>query len=125
MNQNPQNIKEFVKLMNKYESLTLEEIKSEWKKIGTPQAYGGCVARNLTGFGNSSTCTLCLCINQVCKLCVYGTTNYPPEYGCISDRHTKTYDDIDNAKTPIQLRNALRRRAKHMRKCYPHLFQQQ
>ena len=33
MNQNPQNIKEFVKLMNKYESLTLEEIKSEWKKI--------------------------------------------------------------------------------------------
>lgn len=110
---------EFVKLAEKYESLTFEQVKNVWESSSSSYNYpsGHATAQSLTGFGGPYSCTLCNAVNRNCDLCVYGETD-----GCLSGKNRKSYDDIDNANTPRKLFNAFRRRAKHMRKSYPELF---
>ncbi len=102
------NIKEAKELVDRYESITLEEIK----ECGTNP-------EELTGFGDASTCTLCdgagfknnACAD--CNECFYVVfTNSE----CNSFVNAKTYNRILEAYTPLQLRNAYRSRAKHIRK---------
>lgn len=117
-NENAQNIKQFVELIERYESLTFEEIKKEWER--SQYQMGHQVAQIVTGFGGSQTCTLCLSIDGQCLICVYGAND--SGYGCLTRSHTKTYNDIDDATTPRKLFNAFKRRAAHMRKYYPQYF---
>ena len=119
MKDKPKNTKEFIVLMNRYETITLEEIKEAWENSYVKRGHD--VAQSLTGFGGSSTCTLCLAVKEDCSKCVYGRSERG-WYGCLDKPHDKTYHNIDHTKTPLQLRNALRKRAKHMKEYYKHLF---
>ena len=111
----PKNIKEFKALVERYETITLEEIKK-----GGPMSLSS--KRKLTGFGWNNTCTLCQAVLQKdnwgnkykCNDCVYGKQN-----GCLRYENTNTYYRIVNAGTSRELFSAYRARAKHLKKTYP------
>lgn len=105
------NLPEFKKLIERYESITIEEIEyNEFDK-----SY-------LTGFGSHFSCTLCIAINKRhdnsnCKECVFYRT-LKRQVACALGRNAKTYDAIDNilySDDSKELLTAYRNRAKHMR----------
>ena len=114
----PKNIKEAKELIERYESVTLEEIKEESKKT-----RWWLIARKLTGFGEAQTCTLCIAVRYPqdggcgsrCPMCVHGYTNMMFGVSCINGPGEKTANRIDGAETPTTLRNAFRARAKYLR----------
>lgn len=113
----PENIKAFKDLIEKYENITLEEIQKEWKLLRN--ATGDDIAPELTGFGSQCTCTLCRAVKEYCTKCVYFRRRRDDfMYCCNTGRNAKTYDDIENAKTSEELLKAFRQRAKHMKKAY-------
>ena len=105
------NLPEFIKLIERYETITLEEIeRMKYDLI------------SLTGFGSSCTCTLCLgaCYPRLdkCDFCIWLLTveKYTPfQSNCFIGGNKKTYDAIERARTPNGLLTAYRNRAKHMR----------
>jgi hypothetical protein len=97
------NIKEFKGLIDRYESIILEEISKEWGAHGL--AFW--VARKLTGFGSQEKCTLCCAAQGDCSKCVYGWT-----LACTTHM---SYRYIDMAISPEKLLIAFRERAKYMR----------
>ncbi len=99
----PKNIKEAEELIKRYETITLEEIKGNFD----PAA--------LTGFGGND-CSLCIPIASNCYGCIY-----IHRYGCLHDENRETYNSIEDATTPLKLRNAFRARAKHIRKVLENL----
>ena len=117
------NLKEFKALKKRYESITLEEIKDTVVSLPNTadvlrfvifQAAGVYKqkANKLTGFGSSSTCSLCRvkCLSE-CEGCVYLVMTGD---GCNQGINLKTYIRICEANSPTKLRNAFRARAKHM-----------
>ena len=115
------NITTFKKLIERYETITLDEIKKEWERnrkiLGDNDTVGFLVAQHLTGFGGSQTCTLCDAVYQNCDDCVYGEA-----YGCLTGENHESYEKIEEAKTPRTLFNAFRNRAKHLRKTYKEIL---
>ena len=119
------NLKEFKALIKRYESITLEEIKeadvslpntTDVIRIVLFQVSGVYKqkANKLTGFGDNSTCTLCILPNlgsSDCDGCVYLDMT---EDKCNKGINLKTYIRICEANSPTKLRNAFRARAKHM-----------
>lgn len=103
------NKKEFIALIKKYESITLETI-NKYKISGSIFfTIGSFTAFQLTGFGSNLTCTLCKATNTDCGSCYwYEKTS------TICTSH-KTYQDIKNAKDEISLLKAFKARAKYMR----------
>lgn len=95
----PKNLKEFKALIERYETITIEEIKEI-------NYIKGAVHR-LTGFGGVSSCSICSKFH--CGECVYGLI------GCTSGANRKTFNRIAIADTPLKLCNAFRARAKHMK----------
>ena len=115
----PRNIKEFKALVERYESITLEEIEEKWIPSLNGRYNGYRVARNITGFGTTNTCSLCKAVTSeagynICIDCVYESNE-----ACHARENNKTYDMIFEAKTSKQLLSAFRARAKHLRKTYP------
>ena len=109
MNPNAKNLPEFKKLIERYETITIEEIEEAGGKLPhwlAPIATLSTV-NILTGFGMYTTCSLCKKVKDNCFNCVYGT-----DEGCVKD---STYRRINNADTPRKLLNAFRARAKYMR----------
>ena len=119
------NLKEFKELIIRYETITLEEIKKEWnirKDVGENEDVGYYTIQKLTGFGSPWCCTLCQAAKTVndivcCDDCVYGES-----YGCFHNENEKTYQKIEDAKTPKGLLTAIRNRAKHLRKSYKEIL---
>ena len=72
-------------------------------------------ANELTGFGDTSTCTLCIRVNS-CSECIYFT--FQGKH-CNNGINYKTYKRIVFANTPVKLHNAYRARAKHMQTLLP------
>lgn len=106
-----ENLKEFDELIERYETIQLDEIEKTW------EINGRNTANLLTGFGNSLTCKLCKTIRRMptyhteCGNCIYeGETN------CTKSSMRFTYLKIARAKTPLTLLQAFRDRAKAMRK---------
>lgn len=96
----------FIKLIERYEAITLEEIREAFEKARHP-------ANCLTGFGDPHTCTLCifyythLCeecpwVKLTCEKCGIGANAY-------------SYKKISFALAPEELLAAYRARAKYMR----------
>lgn len=106
------NIKEFKILINRYETITSQEVKETWDKIEILHNKGLYVANTLTGFGWSDKCMLCSSCNYNCHLCVYKI-----EVGCVNllDTLKKSYYRISEADSPLKLYNAFRNRAKVLR----------
>jgi len=100
------NKKEFIALIEEYESITLEQIETLNKEYNFLVIR--MIANILTGFGISSMCTLCLSCKD-CSECYH--------VRCTGTRCTydKTYTNIWNAETCEDLLQAFKARAKYMR----------
>ena len=108
-----ENIKEFNDLIQRYETITLEEIQEEFQACDTIQSIynNNVIALQLTGFGLINTCTLCVSVHAKCGLCVYKN-----DAGCIRNKRLYfSYYKIRDSKTPEQLLKAYRNRAKILR----------
>lgn len=104
----PKNIKEAKELVLRYESISLEGIKESghFRVGGTLYT----TALKLTGFGSTIKCALCVSIDHECGDCIYSD-----HYGCLNGKNRKTYKRIEEANTPLKLKNAFRARAKYIR----------
>jgi len=104
------NIKEAKELVDRYESITLEEIEGDGR--------GYLNVEILTGFGSTDSCTLCQAVSH--KSCIpnCGECFYEIITATLCDQgvNAESFDGICGADTPIKLRNAFRARAKHIRK---------
>lgn len=98
------NIPEFKALIERYETITLKEIKDNWS------GYGSSTAEILTGYGLCNTCTLCIACNKKCDECVYKEVD-----GCSKNMLNKSYYRIYVSDSPLKLLNAYRNRAKVLR----------
>jgi hypothetical protein len=114
----PQNVKELIELIKRYESITLKEIAIDIDK--DEYIDGRKIARRLTGFGSIETCTLCQKVgydsindNPFCNHCVF---EHP--LGCtssdVNNECNKTYFAIFNAESPKELLQAFHNRAKYL-----------
>lgn len=105
------NLKEFVELIHRYETVTLEEIKSNWD---SDLSSFNCI-NSITGFGSLHTCTLCNAVNSkwdklTCEICVYHD-----KFGCSHGVMESSYDAISESETPEDILKAFRNRAVAMR----------
>ena len=106
----PKNIKEAKELVLRYESIDLEEIRKAFHMEYDP-------ALELTGFGDSSKCSLCVVRADTrprCRTCIYGATKWSG-LGWVNGASLKTYNRIAEASTPVKLRNAFKARARYIR----------
>ncbi len=105
MKKDVKNLPEFKTLIERYKTITLKEIEKVFEKYGDSDM----AKQELTGFGFSSTCSLCAPIEDKyatnCGGCIYGGFNK-----CVND----TYDVIANATYPAELLAAYRARAAYM-----------
>jgi hypothetical protein len=117
----PKNIKEFIALVKRYETITLEEIE----KVANIVEEHWMICRTCTGFGSVTTCTLCLVVNSDlswnnCDDCVYES-----KACCEKGINYFSYEAISEADTPEELLTAYRARAAHLRLTYPQYFNEQ
>ena len=109
----------FKALIEKYESITLEELQEAGERHDHEYIYRKeYIHRSLediTGFGNSQKCTLCFARANQCEGCVWTTDAYSSleyiGYACVND----TYDDISDAGSFEDLLITIKARAKYMR----------
>ena len=107
----PKNLKEYIALIERYESITLEEIE---EKIRNGFDISE-VANALTGFGDARTCTLCTVDGHIIECydeCIY---NIKTGSDCNIGINNETYLRIRFAETSLQLYNAFHERVKHMK----------
>lgn len=108
MKKNVKNLPEFKALIERYKTITLQEIED----VLIAEEWPTAAKKRLTGFGEHNTCTLCVAAGRIgnwgetCSGCVYRGN-----MGCF--RH-KTYDMISNAEGPDELLAAYRARAAYM-----------
>lgn len=102
------NESEFLALKLRYETITIEEIEREWYYDGKQ------TLSKITGYGDSSTCSVCKPINDIhCyQGCVYA---HDGEQHCSDDN---TYGKLTRAESPSELLTACRNRAIHMGKVW-------
>lgn len=117
------NIEAFKALIDRYETITLEEIQkifaSRRKIVIDDLPYTNLdrhikIRAKLTGFGFGVTCTLCLSARSLasslvnrCGYCVFNS-----DYGCIGH---PTYKEIRDAKSSKSLLQAYRNRAEYLK----------
>lgn len=109
-------IKATNELIDKYQSITLEQLRSLWEKESeqNPECIidGGWVLSLLTGFG-SCACVLCKAANQDCSLCIH---KYRPNW----DKHglpctDPLYFNMEKAKTPEKLYECIKNRIEYLK----------
>jgi hypothetical protein len=106
-----QNLEEFKELINRYETITIEEINEAFEIPLLPNVSKiPDIKIKLTGFGTTFSCSLCAPINENCGQCVYKES-----YGCLKGRFEKSYNEIEQAETSEDLFDAYRNRAKVLR----------
>lgn len=115
------NINAARKLLEKYQSITLDELTKVWLDLELDngcEIQGADVLAEITGFGCTSTCTLCQEAKSLkvdgeffCNHCIYSIHGYPSiDMLCIDH----TYDAIVDAKTEKQLFEAIQNRIKYL-----------
>lgn len=112
------NEKEFQSLIEKYDSIGIEELKGY--KFPTEPYWES--LKLITGFGSTSTCTLCKKVEKVedylnCDACVYGVVHglKDSDHYCCDDDNMPSYDNIYYADTFDLLLEAVKNRAEHMK----------
>ena len=71
------NLKAAKELLEKYKSITLEELKQVFKDLQESQEVydyivdGDMVLNTITGFGEPHNCLLCKAVNEICEDCIY------------------------------------------------------
>jgi hypothetical protein len=123
------NKKEFKELVERYETIGLDEINEEWySEISSiDNTHSKRVAKLLTGFGSTKTCSLCKKVKMQlwetpnCKYCFFHSKKFKngdQDFGCINNENYETYLGIKLSETPEELLRAFRKRAEHLRTNY-------
>ena len=97
------------RLVKKYESLTLEIIESAFVKSEDSKFIGGNILQDLTGFGTTGSCMLCIACHTQCQNCIHSfNPNWKDriDFPCLTD----TYDNICFAESSEQLLEAIKDR---------------
>jgi hypothetical protein len=109
-------IKAAKELIDKYQSITLEQLKSLWENEveQNPECIitGGWVLSLITGFG-SCACILCKAANQTCMLCIH---KYNPDWNlqgnpCMDG----LYCDMEESRTPEKLYGYIQNRIEYLK----------
>jgi hypothetical protein len=120
-------ISETEKLAERYETITLKEIKSKWEEYSEKGILYN-VKAALTGFGNSQFCSLCATTRKQailgvvdCNYCVHSVSkikhcHFKHRRFIFRSIISKTYRAILNAQTPEELFSAYRDRGIYLRK---------
>jgi hypothetical protein len=115
------NLKEAKKLVSRYREISLEDIEMAVKspecntKYSRGESFLFKAANYLTGFGNISTCSLCLAAGKIndreinCDVCIHSTVG--DYYPCVED---VSYEKIMAASTSGELLQAFRNRADYL-----------
>lgn len=128
------NVKSFRKLIKRYESISLEEIKEAFIKVRKLNPtltnfipIGSEAACELTGFGNVKKCMLCKEAEEIvdqfdpyyhkCTHCLHSTAMEKGSYlSCLNNDIAGSYNQITSAKTPKGLHKAFKARAADLKK---------
>lgn len=115
------NINAARKLLEKYQSITLDELTMVWLKLelDNEEIKGEDVLAEITGFGCTGTCTLCqeaksLKVDEesYCNHCIYSIHGSPSgDLFCLNN----TYNAIVDAKNEKQLFEAIQNRIKYLK----------
>ena len=100
------NLKEAKKLLEKYKSITLEQLEQRYKRY--PGYRGKFIMFTFTDFGTTS-CLLCKSVNSNCSDCIYSFRNENP-IQCIDI----IYKEIYNATSAEELYNAIQKRISYL-----------
>lgn len=102
------NIEAAKELLEKYKSITLEQLTKVPK--GHYCFGGGYVLRRITGFG-SGYCILCTSVHSICKNCIYSFREYyEPNVPC----RDIIYKEIEKTKSAEELFNAIQKRISYL-----------
>lgn len=101
------NVEAFKELIDIYSDFTVAELTEFWIENGQQ------TMRELTGF-STNECPLCKAANRKCCNCLY-SIDYPNKCKELIPCLGETYDDIEYAKTPEELYNALQKRIEFMK----------
>ena len=112
-------------LIDKYQSITLEQLKSLWENEveQNPECVinGGWVLSLITGFG-SCACILCKAANQRCHHCIHKHNPYWDLRGnpCMDG----LYINMEEAKTPEELHGYIQNRINYLNELISYAKQQ-
>jgi hypothetical protein len=120
-------ISETEKLAERYETITLKEIKSKWEEYSEKGILYN-VKAALTGFGNSQFCSLCATTRKQailgvvdCNYCIHSISKrkhcyFKYRWFICTSIVSKTFTAIKEAQTPEELLLAYRNRGIYLRK---------
>ena len=106
------NLKEAKELLEKYKSITLEELEQKYKIFALKRFHfkeGKRVMHSITRFG-SSHCILCIGANSVCSNCIYSFRKEKPALQCMDI----IYKEMENATSAKELFNAIQKRIRYL-----------
>lgn len=101
------NIEAAKKLLEKYKSITLEELKQKYKKFSGYK--GKLIMSTFTSFG-TVYCILCTSANGTCSNCIYSFRNEKSALQCMDT----IYKEMENATSAEELYNAIQKRISYM-----------
>lgn len=101
------NLKAAKELLEKYKSITLEELEQNYKKF--PDYKGKLIMSKFTGFG-TVYCILCKSVNSICSDCIYSFKNEKSIPQC----KDIIYKEMENATSAEELYNALQKRISYL-----------
>ena len=101
------NLKEAKELIEKYKSITLEQLEQRYKKF--PNSKGKFIMQTFTNF-STVHCILCKSANGVCSNCIYSFINEKPALQCMDS----IYKEMSDSISAEELFNALQKRISYL-----------
>lgn len=101
------NLKAAKELLEKYKSITLEELEQKYKKY--PGYKGKLIMSTFTSFG-TIYCILCQSVIGVCSNCIYSFRKKKSIPQC----KDTIYKEMENATSAEELYNALQKRISYL-----------
>lgn len=101
------NLKEAKELLEKYKSITLEQLEQKYKRF--PGYRGKCIMFTLTNFGTTS-CVLCKAANNMCCRCIYSFRSDVQRLPCMDI----IYKEMEKASSAEELFSAIQKRISYL-----------
>ena len=101
------NLKGAKELLEKYKSITLEELEQKYKRF--PYYNGKFIMQKFTDFG-TAFCAICKSANNICSNCIYPFRNEIPTLQCMDI----IYKEMGNAMNAQDLFAAIQKRISYL-----------
>ena len=101
------NLKGAKELLEKYKSITLEELEQKYKRF--PYYNGKFIMQTFTDFG-TTFCAICKSENNICSNCIYSFRNEIPTFQCMDI----IYKEMGNAMNAQDLFAAIQKRISYL-----------